>query len=65
MLRPPADACAGPQSGETLLCDVLETVPDALIVIDRHGTINSFSAAATRLFGYRAEELADQNANIL
>ena len=34
------------------LTSILETVPDAIIVIDDRGIIESFSPAAERLFGY-------------
>ncbi|WP_242139868.1 PAS domain-containing sensor histidine kinase [Sphingomonas sp. TREG-RG-20F-R18-01] len=37
---------------ERLLASILATVPDAMVVIDDHGRIASFSAAAERLFGY-------------
>ena len=33
---------------------ILDTVPDAMIVIDERGIMQSFSAAAERLFGYAA-----------
>ena len=46
---------------EALLRSVLNTVPDALIVIDKQGVIHSFSAAAERLFGYTAAEVMGQN----
>jgi len=38
---------------------ILETVPDAMIIIDEVGAIQSFSQAAERLFGWRAEEAVD------
>lgn len=44
---------------------ILDTVPDAMIVIDEHGTIQSFSAAAERLFGYRREEVIGRNVRIM
>ncbi|MGO8918500.1 MAG: PAS domain S-box protein, partial [Stellaceae bacterium] len=44
---------------------VLETVPDAIIVIDDHGRIESFSPAAERLFGFSAAEAVGRNVNIL
>ena len=44
---------------------ILATVPDAMIVIDDHGHILSFSAAAERLFGYAEAEIAGQNVKIL
>ena len=37
---------------EAHLRSILDAVPDATIVIDEKGTIQSFSAAAERLFGY-------------
>jgi two-component system sensor kinase FixL len=44
---------------------VLETVPDAMIVIDEKGTIQSFSAAAERLFGFTAAEVRGRNVSTL
>lgn len=50
---------------EALLGSILETVPDALVVIDQHGLIHSFSAAAERLFGWTADEAVGRNVRIL
>ncbi len=50
---------------EALLRSILETVPDALIVIDSRGHIQSFSTAAERLFGFTATEVLGRNVNIL
>jgi two-component system, LuxR family, sensor kinase FixL len=50
---------------EAHLKSILETVPSAMIVIDDHGVIQSFSAAASRLFGYEEAEVAGQNVKIL
>jgi two-component system sensor kinase FixL len=47
------------------LQSILDTVPDAMVVIGEDGIIGSFSAAAERLFGYRASEAIGQNVNIL
>jgi two-component system sensor kinase FixL len=44
---------------------ILATVPDAMIVIDDHGSILSFSAAAERMFGYSEREVAGQNVHVL
>jgi two-component system, LuxR family, sensor kinase FixL len=44
---------------------ILDTVPDAMIVIDERGLIQSFSAAAERLFGYSAAEVAGKNVKLL
>ena len=50
---------------EAHLKSILDTVPDAMIVIDEKGTMQSFSAAAERLFGYSAAEAVGQNVKIL
>ncbi len=50
---------------EAHLQSVLETVPDAMIVIDGGGTIRSFSATAERLFGYDASEVIGHNVRML
>ena len=39
---------------EAHLQSILDTVPDAMVVIDERGIIHSFSSAAERLFGYTA-----------
>jgi two-component system sensor kinase FixL len=46
---------------EAHLKSILETVPDAMVVIDDRGIMQSFSAAAERLFGYAADEVLGQN----
>jgi two-component system, LuxR family, sensor kinase FixL len=53
------------QRREALLRSVLDTVPDAAIVIDKQGFVHSFSAAAIRLFGYRSEEMMGRKVDIL
>jgi len=50
---------------EAHLKSILETVPDAMIVIDEHGAIQSFSLAAERLFGYRDTEVIGKNIKML
>ena len=45
---------------EAHLQSILDTVPDAMIVIDERGIMQSFSAAAERLFGYSAAEVDRQ-----
>ena len=50
---------------EAHLQSVLDTVPDAMIVIDTRGIIQSFSSAAERMFGYSAQEASGRNVSIL
>jgi two-component system, LuxR family, sensor kinase FixL len=50
---------------EERLRSILDTVPDAIIVIDERGLIESLSRAAERLFGYTAAEAVGQNVSIL
>jgi len=44
---------------------IVDTVPDAIIVIDAAGTVESFSPAAERLFGYGSAEVVGQNVKML
>lgn len=48
-----------------LLSAVLETVPDAMIVINDRGRVVSFSKAAEDLFGYARSEVVGQNVSML
>jgi two-component system sensor kinase FixL len=50
---------------EAHLRSVLDTVPDATIVIDERGIIQSFNAAAERLFGRREDTVVGQNVSML
>ena len=50
---------------EAQLRSVVETVPDAIIVIDERGLIQSFSPAAERLFGFRETQVLGRNVNML
>lgn len=50
---------------EAHLRSILETVPDAMIVIDERGYILSFSAAAERMFGFKEAELLGENVSVL
>jgi two-component system sensor kinase FixL len=47
------------------LRSILDTVPDAMVVIDSQGRIQSFSKAAERLFDYPAAEVLGENVKIL
>jgi len=50
---------------EAHLQSILDTIPEAMIVIDEHGIIQSFSLAAERLFGYGAAAIAGKNVKLL
>jgi two-component system sensor kinase FixL len=58
-------ARAAVEESEALLRSILETVPDAMVVIDAHGIIQSFSTAAEHLFGYQATEVCGCNVSVL
>lgn len=47
------------------LQSILDTVPEAMIVIDDHGSVRSFSVTATRLFGWSADEVLGKNVSML
>ena len=50
---------------EAHLLSILDTVPEAMIVIDEQGLVTSFSAAAAKLFGYHPEEVIGRNVRML
>src|SRR5262249_46359084 len=54
-----------PVAREAHLRSILDTVPEAVIVIDRHGAIQSFSPTAQRLFGYTSEEVLGKNIRMM
>jgi two-component system sensor kinase FixL len=47
------------------LKSILDTIPEAMIVIDDAGHMHSFSAAAERLFGHAPAEVLGQNVKML
>lgn len=60
-----AEAVSHLEEQEAHLRLILATVPDAMIVIDERGIMQSFSATAERLFGLTADEAIGQNVSIL
>ena len=44
---------------------ILETTVDAIITIDCQGIVQTFNAAAEKIFGYRAEEVIGNKVNML
>ncbi|HEV8027216.1 MAG TPA: PAS domain S-box protein [Stellaceae bacterium] len=51
--------------GEVTLRSILNTVPDAMVIISERGIIESFSPSAERLFGYQAAEVVGKNVKVL
>jgi two-component system, LuxR family, sensor kinase FixL len=50
---------------EAHLRSILDAIPDATVVIDEKGIIQSFSAAAERLFGHKAPTVIGKNVGML
>lgn len=65
VLRGTTGHYADQKSLETLMRSVLASVPDAMIVINQQGEMLAFSAAAERLFGYTASNVAGKNVSML
>lgn len=53
------------RQSEAMLRALVEVAADAIISIDSDGHILAFNAAASRIFGYAAEEVVGQNVKIL
>ncbi|MEA1014177.1 PAS domain S-box protein [Sphingosinicella sp. LY1275] len=53
------------EAREAQLRSVLETVPDAMVIVDEAGAIRTFSAAAEQLFGFSADEVVGEPAALL
>jgi two-component system sensor kinase FixL len=47
------------------LQSILDTVPEAMVLIDDRGIMRSFSVTAERLFGWSADEVIGKNVSIL
>ena len=50
---------------EAHMRSILDTMPEAMVVIDERGVIQSFSSAAERLFGHSASNVIGRNIKIL
>lgn len=53
------------RSRQAHLQSIIDTVPEAMIVINEHGKILTFSAAAVRLFGWLPDDVLGKNVSIL
>ena len=52
-------------SSELMFRELFDTAPDAMIVVDRKGTIVRVNSQASRLFGFEENELRGQPVEIL
>jgi two-component system sensor kinase FixL len=59
------EAITAIRTREAHLQSILDTIPEAMVVIDETGTIRSFGLAAERLFGYRPDEVLGHNVKML
>jgi two-component system sensor kinase FixL len=62
---PLAGSAPRSSQAERELRSLLDAAVDAIIVIDHRGTVEQFSLAAERIFGYAAEEVVGQNVKLL
>ena len=60
-----AATIAAAREREKRLRSITRTAPDAIVIIDETGTIDTVNPAAERLFGYSGAELVGQNVKIL
>jgi two-component system sensor kinase FixL len=56
---------AGAYKREQLYRSILEITPQAVIIVDETGTIETFSLSASRLFGYASADAIGKNVRIL
>jgi two-component system sensor kinase FixL len=63
--RVEANASRALAEREAHLLSIYDTAPDALIVIDENGVMQSYSAAAERMFGWSASEVLGRNVKML
>src|SRR5690606_4966032 len=50
---------------ETHLRLILDTIPDAMILIDERGIVRAFSPTAERLFGWPVDDIVGENVSVL
>jgi two-component system, LuxR family, sensor kinase FixL len=60
-----ASSAADAHTHAAHLQSILDSIPEAMIVIDDRGIMQSFSATAERLFGYTASDVVGQNVRLL
>jgi PAS domain S-box-containing protein len=62
---PAVDAAQGLDVAETTFRDLLEAAPDALVIVERDGSIAFVNSQTERLFGYAREELLGKPVELL
>jgi two-component system, LuxR family, sensor kinase FixL len=60
-----ASSAADAHARTAHLQSILDSIPEAMIVIDERGVMQSFSATAERLFGYAASDALGKNVKLL
>jgi PAS domain S-box-containing protein len=65
MSEAPATTDLGPQGDADLFRQLIDSAPDAMVVVDQRGTILLVNAQTERLFGYSRGELLHQPIEIL
>jgi len=63
--QPPTTLSAKTMTEALLSTALLETLPDAIVAVDRDGTIVLINSQAQELFGYQREELIGQKVELL
>lgn len=53
------------QKSESRLRAIIETAPDAIVMIDTKGFVQEFNITAEQMFGWKAQEIIGQNIKIL
>ncbi len=61
--KPQADSAVA--EGDARLRALVDTIVDGVVIIDAHGTVQSFNPASEALFGYSAEEAVGRNIKML
>jgi PAS domain S-box-containing protein len=64
--KQPARSRSATPTAEILLSnDLLETLPDAIVAVDRNGIMTQVNSQAQELFGYRRDEMIGQKVEML
>jgi PAS domain S-box-containing protein len=53
------------KESEQRIAKIIQSSPDGIITIDKHGVIDTFSDSAEQIFGYYSDEIVGKNVKIL